>query len=86
MEKYVKSVLYLLIASAAGYGLLELSQNSNLSQKYTEVDKSAVEDSRKGTQFMTVLKAAASTDQPIYRLNQKEVKALLENERNTRKE
>lgn len=86
MEKYVKSALWLLTASAAGYGLLELSQNSNFSEKYTGVDKSAVEDNSKTKQFMTVLEAAANTNRPIYHLNQKEVESLIENERNPRKE
>lgn len=84
MEKYVKSVIWLFSASAIGYGCLLLTQSqNNVNDKYTEVDKSEVENNKR--QFMTVLQAAANTNQPIHRLNKKELDALLKNECNARK-
>ena len=79
MDRYIKSVAWLISGSAVGYGLLCLMPDQNFDKTkniYPGVEKSPVENRKQKEKFVNILQATANTEQPIYRLSKEEIESV----------
>lgn len=82
MDRLIKTVLYLVGYTGLGYGLLKICSPSESDIKEMKSNMGGIENSpievvKKKQQFVDVLKLAASSETPLYRLDKEGIERAL---------